>query len=144
MTRVNTNPVWELTDQHLVAEYKELPRIFTMVGQAVKRGITPATYGIPEAFTLNAGHMKFFADKLTWLINRYDELVEEMRRRNFTVNFPVPRIPGHITLEWFNDWEPTPQAMDISRRRQYERSYSSKDLPRYYGKCLDRYASMRA
>lgn len=28
MTRINVVPVTELTDKHLLAEYRELPRIF--------------------------------------------------------------------------------------------------------------------
>ena len=31
MTRINTMPPEHLTDQHLFAEYRELPRIFALV-----------------------------------------------------------------------------------------------------------------
>lgn len=31
MTRINLLPPAQLADQHLIAEYRELPRIFTLV-----------------------------------------------------------------------------------------------------------------
>lgn len=36
MTRINLLPASELTDQHLIAEYRELPRIFTIVRTKIR------------------------------------------------------------------------------------------------------------
>ena len=41
MTRINGIPPQELTGPHLVAEYRELPRIFALVRAAAARGARP-------------------------------------------------------------------------------------------------------
>ena len=38
MTRINLVPPKELTDQHLMREYQELPRIVGLVRKAIHRG----------------------------------------------------------------------------------------------------------
>lgn len=66
MTRINSsiNP----TDQHLIAELRELPRIFTSVN---KRLTLNKTFDdIPKEFVLGLGHCKFFYNKLDFLYLR--------------------------------------------------------------------------
>lgn len=109
MTRINCIPAVELTDKHLVAEYRELPRVFALARRARPREARPASY------TLGTGHVLFFYDKLEWLTKRHAELVSEMRRRGFTVNFPVP--PAHPDRALYGDWVPTDQALKVNRRR---------------------------
>lgn len=41
MTRINLIPPAQLSDQHLLAEYRELPRIFTMAHEAALRSEHP-------------------------------------------------------------------------------------------------------
>ncbi len=108
MTRINLCSPSELTDQHLIAEYRELPRIFTMVLSAQMRGETPKTYGIPESFKLGSGHMKFFADKLNYLECRYHLLVCECERRKFKVQHKSIRKEQLEMLDrhWFNSYNP--------------------------------------
>ena len=84
MTRINLGiePA-ELCDQHLVAEYRELPRIFNFAAK------TPA----PEHFKLGSGHVKWCAKYLGTMKDRQISIVEEMKRREFTVNFSdVPTV----------------------------------------------------
>lgn len=50
MTRINVIPVWELSDQHLLAEYRELPRV-------LKQNIS--TVGAKSYYHLGPGHMKW-------------------------------------------------------------------------------------
>lgn len=57
MTRVNCIPVQELTVKHLVAEYREIPRLFKLA-----RILKPNEF-VP-LYTLGAGHCKLFYDKL--------------------------------------------------------------------------------
>ena len=68
MTRINTVPVECLSDKHLLAEYRELPRIFTAVAKIYDSGNQLPT-DIPPNYKLGAGHVKFFYDKLLWLID---------------------------------------------------------------------------
>jgi deoxyribonuclease (pyrimidine dimer) len=42
MTRINVVPPRELTRQHLIAEYRELPRVFGLVKKAAARGERPS------------------------------------------------------------------------------------------------------
>lgn len=122
MTRINTISPAELHSVHLVAEYRELPRIFDVVLKAEQKGFTPASYGIPKQFVLGTGHVKFFADKLTWCFNRFHQLVAEMKRRNIACHFdtldgkPMPKNPL-----WWNDWTVTEDAQRLIRERIQER-----------------------
>lgn len=122
MTRINVVPVDELTDKHLVAEYRELPRIFALVKNRQDKGETSATLNNPNAYTLGKGHVLFFYDKLYYLIDRYQELCNEMRTRGFTVNFPdVPDFVWSLDKDWLGEYEPTEDALGINRARIKER-----------------------
>lgn len=80
MTRINVIPPCELVDKHLLAEYRELPRVFGLIEKWQDRGC-PDT-GV-TSYTMGKGHVKFFYNKAVWLAVRFDQLVSEMRRRGF-------------------------------------------------------------
>lgn len=125
MTRINCVPVEELHDKHLVAEYRELPRIFGLAKAAFERGEKPGELS-PPFYTLGKGHVRFFYDKLDWLFHRQQALIREMERRGFSPTFKDPSILTTPLLaivgeDWFNDWEPTEEAMTINRARIKER-----------------------
>jgi deoxyribonuclease (pyrimidine dimer) len=118
MTRINLIPVEELMDQHLVAEYRELP----MIGSALERSLASPNWNKnkltwPEKFTLNAGHVKFFYDKGLYLKKRYDQLVAEMKARGMNPNpdrlFKSWQFPSYL----YEDWEPSQADMDLVRER---------------------------
>ncbi len=81
MTRINLIPVEELSDQHLIAEYRELPRV---VNAVINNKI--AMGNIPEFYTLGKGHVKFFYNKILFLASRYAQIFEEMCFRGFCPN----------------------------------------------------------
>ena len=64
MTRINCVPPSELTVQHLVAEYRELPRIFALVRAAIARGERPDDTRNPTEYRLGSGHVRFFTAKV--------------------------------------------------------------------------------
>ena len=79
MTRINLVEPRELSNQHLVAEYRE---IFT-VGSALQRSLKSKNWkktkqNLPKELTLNVGHVKFFYNKGKYLYKRYQLIVEEM------------------------------------------------------------------
>ena len=121
MTRINIIPVSELTDQHLIAEYREI----TMVPSALIRTLNSKSglnkQKIGNKFTLNKGHVYFFYDKGLYLYNRYDNIVEEMILRGFNPDlkrvFPKDIFP----FELFNDWTPTIEEQEIVRDRIREK-----------------------
>ena len=121
MTRINIIPVSELTDQHLIAEYREI----TMVPAALTRTLNSKSgfikKKIPDRFTLNTGHVYFFYDKGLYLYNRYDNIVEEMILRGF--NPDVKRLfpKGIFPSELFNDWTPNIEDQELVRDRIKEK-----------------------
>jgi len=123
MTRINCVPVEELTDKHLGAEYRELPRLFGQILKAIERGESPDDPRNPKEYKLGKGHTRFFYNKILWLSYRYRELVKECEKRGRTVNFPhVPHFIYQIPNKWWGHmWKPTPEAMELNRQRIQER-----------------------
>lgn len=122
MTRINCVPPEELTAKHLVAEYRELPRIFTLVRKAQDRGLTDVDIMIPPVYVLGTGHVRFFYNKLKYLETRQIMLIDEMRKRGFKPNFvKIDELMTGINQMWYNDWIPDDKAMEINRQRINER-----------------------
>ena len=118
MTRINLVPPEELSDQHLVAEYREI----FMVGSSLQRSLRSPNWektkkSIPKQFTLNKGHVKFFYDKGKYLSERYDELIKEMKRRQMSPDplriFKKEQWP-HLL---FNSWKPNDYDLKVVRTR---------------------------
>ena len=113
MTRINIIPVSELTDQHLIAEYREI----FMVGPALQRSLKSKNgfdkNRIPKQYTLNTGHVMFFYDKGKYLAKRYKELIHEMQLRGMNPNpnrtFKEEQFPN----DFFNDWAPNENDFKI-------------------------------
>jgi deoxyribonuclease (pyrimidine dimer) len=122
MTRINIVPPKELSDQHLVAEYREI----FMVGSSLQRSIASKNWHktlstLPPNFTLNTGHVKFFYNKGMYLEKRYHRLIQEMRQRGMTPDvgrsFKTEQWPGTL----YNDWTPTESDLEIIRERIQQR-----------------------
>lgn len=121
MTRINCIPPRELTDAHLGAEYRELPRIFALVAAAVARGEKPDGRRNPKEYVLGPGHVRFFYPRLTYCAKRFAQIVIECRARGRAVNFfSLPACIDTIPAEWWGDWTPdiTAQALNRSRISQ--------------------------
>ena len=120
MTRINCVPVQELSGPHLVAEYRELPRVFALAQKAAERGNLIQ----PGAYTLGKGHLLFFYTRLGFLAHRHAELIEEMKRRGYKPTFTgirredFPAIPD----AYWSQWEPTAEALRLNRQRIKDRS----------------------
>ncbi len=112
MTRINLVKPIELSDQHLIAEYREI----FMIGSALQRSMKSPNWNItkeslPKKFTLNTGHVRFFYNKGKYLYKRYLDIIEEMKRRGMNPNprrlFNKEQWPDEL----YNDW--TPNEIDI-------------------------------
>ena len=126
MTRINIVQPKELTDQHLVAEYREI----FMVGSALQRSLKSKSWdidNIPERYTLNKGHVKFFYDKGEYLFKRYDDIREEMISRGMNPDpervFKTEQWPNEL----YNDWTPDKDDYKIIRKRIQERISEKPD-----------------
>lgn len=126
MTRINVIPVSELTSKHLIAEYRELPRIFTLSKNYQKRGLLPTS--LPQEYTLGKGHVKFFYDKLAWLVNRQVQLINEMKSRGYNPQFTNPEqlIDETINPIWLKHWVVTDKALYLNQQRITDRLTKTK------------------
>ena len=131
MTRINLINPEELTDQHLIAEYREI----TMVPAALKRTINSKSgfnlEQIPKKFTLNKGHVKFFYDKGLYLNKRYHKLVKEMKKRGFQPNEKRTFPKEAFSTNLYNDWTPTLEDEKIIKERIAQKI---KMKPQWYKK----------
>lgn len=99
MTRINLIDPSCLTDKHLRSEYRELPRVFSAVrkytrtpspGAVTKWTRFIAQKEMPNKFVLGKGHMKFFYNKLPFLLERYQSICYEMKtKRNFNLDMSL-------------------------------------------------------
>lgn len=122
MTRINCIEPGLLSDKHLGAEYRELPRIFGLVRQAISRGELPTDPRNPRKYILGAGHCRFFYSRLGWLFERYLSLCDECRSRGRKVSFDNPReLVAGIPLEWLGYWQPDEEARLLNIQRINER-----------------------
>ncbi|MBP5469104.1 MAG: endonuclease, partial [Candidatus Riflebacteria bacterium] len=105
MTRINTVPVEELSDPHLRAELRELPRV-------LKQNIDISD--TPERYCLGKGHMKWARKHWVFCVNRYKELVAEMQYRGFKVSYTEPPL-NNIDTNSYGYYVVTPDDVKLNR-----------------------------
>jgi deoxyribonuclease (pyrimidine dimer) len=115
MTRINLIDPQELHRKHLVAEYREIVRVFALVR---KCNSDLSKKNIPSEYVLGTGHVSYFYPRLGFISKRYDSLCAEMKRRGYTVN-RIPRDTLHegILPSMFGDYIPTTKAIDLNVER---------------------------
>lgn len=115
MTRINSNIDPKLLKRaHLIAELREI----TMVPAALKRSLrtidpTKVKSSIPKQFTLNAGHVKFFYDKLGFLKSRFNRLADEMERRGYSPDRSRAKAFAGFDGMWYGNWQSSPGDDDL-------------------------------
>lgn len=125
MTRINVaiKPM-ELTNQHLIAEHREIKRI----PNCISRGRYNLK-NIPKEFKLGIGHVSFFYDKLLYLKVRYEELYSECQRRGFKVTY-YGDAWNDLPKELMNDYTPSMRDREIIEERIRER-LSNKNVDNF-------------
>jgi deoxyribonuclease (pyrimidine dimer) len=136
MVRINIVNPKVLADQHLVAEYDEMLMLLGYVERYPEIKIINGKSEIPEKYTLNKGHMKFFKDKLKYLKNRHELLKTEMRARGFkpTKNIDLNKYPKNL----HNDWKPDKNDYKIIIERITWKINKKPTYYRYYGVYKDK------
>ena len=121
MTRINVVEPSELHYKHLVAEYKEITRVFGLARKN-QRDILGLRKKLPVEYTLGTGHVLFFMDKLKFIADRYECLTKEMLRRGYKPN-PIHRedLLAGIDLKLIKGYIPTAEAIKINRQRIQDR-----------------------
>lgn len=107
MTRINLVPVEELSDQWLIAEYRELPRVLKG-----KINIKDA----PDNYVLGNGHMKWARKYNIFTCNRMEQIVKEMHFRGFKTNFSAD-LSKYITNIEKLDYTPNLDDLQLSKQR---------------------------
>lgn len=119
MTRINCVPVTELSGPHLVAEYRELPRVYALAEAAYERGETHADH--PDVYVLGPGHVRFFYSRMGFIIKRHRDLIREMQRRGYKTSFTSPPPVSYWPRTYRRQWQPGPADMALNRARLKER-----------------------
>lgn len=139
MTRLNIVDVEDLTDRHLVAEYKELTQFLHIVIKRVTE--KHPMDDLPEDYTLNGGHCKFFFNKGRYLYHRFVELANEMETRGMNVDrdkFQVRlnRIADAYPIMLFGEYTPNVAdysiAIDRISQRINEKPHLYPDKEKYF------------
>lgn len=139
MTRINADyDPKRLVDQHLMAEYRELPMVHAALRKSLRtRKVNDIIKGITKNYTLNKGHVTFFYDKLLFLNNRYERLKIELNNRGFQLDSSRVLDNSGIPFEFFNDWVANDNDERIIKQRLNEKISMKRSWYKYYGKQLD-------
>ena len=122
MTRINLVEPSELTDQHLIAEYREIFMVGGSLNRTLNSKVGYKEDRVPKRYTLNKGHVYFFYNKGRYLHKRYHELITEMKRRGFEPD-PSRVFPMSVFVDngLYNDWMPSVEDYKIIRQRIEEK-----------------------
>ena len=124
MTRINSGiRVKSLTDEHLLAEHREIKRIPSVYKKVCS--------GIPKKFCLGTGHVKFFVDKQKYLLERYKEIREELIIRGYKIDDYSTNWKD-VSEDCFNDYVPKEDSKIIAERIIERINSSPKSYFRYY------------
>lgn len=122
MTRINTISPSDLTDEWLIAEFRELPRIVNELRKYPNRF---KLSDIPKQYTLGQGHVKFFRNKLLYLQKRHANIVSELDNRNVnfdkTITVSLDDLSPAIKMFGCNDWTPCEEDHSVLFSRLEER-----------------------
>lgn len=132
MTRINSAiPPQNLTDEHLLAEHREIKRLPYSLRKSIGSG---SISRIPSEFCLGTGHVLFFLDKSRFTLERYRKIREECLRRGFNVE----DFSGNwctVPEKYFNGYSPTEIEKTLLVDRISERLRdSSKKNWHFYGR----------
>lgn len=124
MTRINIVSVKEISNKQLMAEYHESIRVFSYVLKSKK-----IPEDIPTRYCLGKGHVKFFFNKIPYLLKRYKEINKELTSRGQCLNnetFLKNLEKGKLALQKYpeiqrNNWIPSHEEMVINQAHIDER-----------------------
>ena len=134
MTRINLSiPVSNLTDEHLLAEHREIKRLPSCLQKAILSG---SINNIPNKFCLCKGHILFFLNKMLFVFNRYKEIYNECLNRHFNVSDYSSNFLN-IDVCYNNDYIPNSNDKQLLQQRIIDRILNGKcNNYHYYGKSI--------
>lgn len=131
MTRINSSiNVKLLTDEHLLAEHREIKRLPAVYKKHIER--SESFSKLPNEFVLGAGHVLFFINKGQFTLARYLELYTECLNRGFKVE---DYSQNWLCYNILNDYIPTDKENTLLIERITDRLLKTKkNYWHYYGK----------
>ena len=138
--RINIIPVNFLSDQHLIAEYREIKMLPKLAVRIIKSKSGLDINKISKEYTLNTGHGYFFVNKLTYIEKRFSQLCDEIKKRKFALNSTLLFDNNYdysvLTPDLYNDYIPSKeeQLINIERikLRINEMSQKKKNFYKFY------------
>lgn len=139
--RINCGiPVENLTDEHLMAEHREIKMLPYFVNKSELSG---SNKKIPKRFTLNKGHILFFTNKVGFVINRYKNIHNECIKRNL---FPVDYLDKLLSVDkkYCGDYIPQDRDRQILEERISSRIITStKPYFHYYSQRITKIEAIK-
>ena len=133
MTRINVAiPPRNLTDQHLLAEHREIKRMCSLYVNWKSKQTK-----IPDKFSLGKGHVKFFLNKGKFTHERYKQIYTECKKRRFNVTDYSLNWKSY-SPEHYKDYIPPDVDKSILIDRISCRITESKQIPIYYGEKIQK------
>ena len=125
MVRINLIDPKQLSDQHLIAEYREILLLFGTYKSRMDKKMKPAEDNLMHPF-------RFFYNKLLYLKRRHDALRAEMIARGFKPKkfVDLNDYPWHR----IHDFEPEDIHKDRIIKKISQRLDEKPNWYRYYGK----------
>jgi len=121
MTRINCISVKDLCNQHLFAEWREMPRMVSYLNKSLNSKKGFKLEDIPPSYILGKGHIKFFYDKFEYLYMRHKSITKELIIRGYKLSQKDSDCFKTVPLQHFNNWTPTEEAMLLNKERIKER-----------------------
>ena len=128
MVRINLVNPKELMDQHLIAEYNEILKLFGHIKKY------PKINNQPKNYCLGQGHINFFKNKLLYLKERHELIKKEMKERGFKPNKTIKLNTYKKELK--NDWKPKEKDFKIIKKRLKQKIKQKPNFYKYYKKSI--------
>lgn len=131
--RINIIPVNFLSDQHLIAEYREIKMLPKLAVRIIKSKSGLNINKISSTYTLNKGHGYFFVNKLKFIESRFAELCTEISKRGFALHcaslYDINYDYSVLIENFYNEYIPSAAEMYINIDRiklRIKEMYSKK------------------
>ena len=140
MTRVNLVDVTILSDQHLMAEWREITRVPAVLRKSIEARSVKGAFGvIPSEFCLNRGHVMFFYDKRQFLCARHREITSELVARGFNLSRTSDYADLLVDIPPLfckRKWSPSNADISVSAERIIEKLDKKRYWYRFHGSVL--------
>lgn len=136
MTRINLIHPKFLTDQHLIAEKKEINQLAGQLQKSIN-SINFNFDSLPNEFVLGTGHVRFFYKNGKFIEDRYKSVTDECIFRGFDAKYNFNDVWSRLGSQFRHDFVPEAKHIAISKQRILDRINSKPNYYRYYGEKID-------